>query len=96
MQGHDGEEFAGFGEHEGQVVDVGEGGVAEWGGEGGGQGNQEEREEHCAGGKDVERAAAGLVEEVETAAGEGEGGLDGVQYHGKAEVFFFGSRVEEG
>lgn len=36
MEEHDGEQFAGFGEDEGYVVDVGEGGVAEGGGEGGG------------------------------------------------------------
>jgi len=33
VEGHDGEEFAGLGEDEGEVVDVGEGGVAEGGGE---------------------------------------------------------------
>lgn len=32
VEEHDGEEFAGFGEDEGYVVDVGEGGVAEGGG----------------------------------------------------------------
>lgn len=32
MQEHDGKELAGFGEDEGYVVDVGEGGVAEGGG----------------------------------------------------------------
>ena len=34
VEEHDGEEFAAFGEEEGDVVDVGEGGVAEGRGEG--------------------------------------------------------------
>jgi hypothetical protein len=33
VEEHDGKEFAGFGEDEGYIVDVGEGGVAERGGE---------------------------------------------------------------
>ena len=40
VQEHYGEEFAGFGEDEGYVVDVGEGGVPEWGSKGGGYGDE--------------------------------------------------------
>jgi len=36
VEEHYGEQLAGFGENEGYIVDVGEGGVAEGGGEGGG------------------------------------------------------------
>ena len=42
MQEHDWEELAGFGEEEGQVVDVGKRGVAEGRGERGGYGDQEQ------------------------------------------------------
>lgn len=52
MEEHDGQEFAGFGEDEGYVVDVGEGGVAEWRGEGGSDGDEEEWEEGGLGGED--------------------------------------------
>ncbi len=40
VQEHDREEFAGFGEYESYIVDVGEGGVAEGGGEGRGYGDE--------------------------------------------------------
>jgi len=40
VQKHDGQQFAGFGEDEGYVVDVGERGVAKGGGEGGGDGDK--------------------------------------------------------
>ena len=50
VQEHYGEEFAGFGEDEGDVVDVGEGGVAEGGGERGGQGDEEKGGEEGFGG----------------------------------------------
>ncbi len=52
VEEHDGEEFAGFGEDEGDVVDVGEAGVAEGGGEGGGDGDEDEGEEYGFRGKD--------------------------------------------
>ena len=50
LEEHDGEELARFGEEEGDVVDVGEGGVAERGGEGGGDGDEEEGREKGEGG----------------------------------------------
>lgn len=52
VQQHYGEEFAGFGEDVGDVVDVGEGGVAERGGEGGGYGNEDKGEEDPGGRED--------------------------------------------
>lgn len=80
VQEHDGEELAGFGEDEGYVVDVGEGGVAEGGGEGGGYGDEDEGEEDCAGGEDGGwgGGGGGGEEEVNVACEGGEGGLDGV------------------
>ncbi len=51
MQEHDGEEFAGFGEDEGYVVDMGEGGIAERGREGGGYGDEDEGKKDGTGGK---------------------------------------------
>ena len=63
VEEHDGEEFAGFGEDEGYIVDVGEGGVAERGGEGGGYGDEEEWWEDGAGREDGgSRVGGGEVE----------------------------------
>lgn len=45
VEEHDGEELAGFGEDEGDVVDVSKGGVAEGRGEGGGDGDEQEGRE---------------------------------------------------
>lgn len=68
VQEHDGEEFAGFGEGEGDVIDVSEGGVAKGGGERGGQGDEEERGEDFRGGEDGERGGRGSgCEEVDVA-----------------------------
>lgn len=58
VQEHHREELACFGEDEGDVVDVGEGGVAEGGGEGGRDGDEEEGAEDAAGG---EGGGEGLV-----------------------------------
>ena len=45
VQKHDGEEFAGLGEDEGDIVDVSEGGIAEGGGQRGCDGDEKEWEE---------------------------------------------------
>ena len=76
VEEHDGEEFAGFGENEGYVVDVGEGGVAEWGGEGGGYGNQQYLGEDGAGREDGWSRVGGGEVEVDVTDQGGEGGLD--------------------
>ena len=52
VQEHHGEELAGFGEDESDVVDVGETGVAKGGCEGGGDGDEDEWEENGARGED--------------------------------------------
>ena len=52
MKEHYGEELAGFSEDEGYVVNVGEGGVAEWRGEGGSYGDEGERRKDGARGED--------------------------------------------
>lgn len=52
MQEHDGEQLARFREDEGDVVDVGEAGVAEGRGEGGGDGDEDQRAEDRAGWED--------------------------------------------
>lgn len=57
VEEHDREEFAGFGEDEGYVVDVGEGGVAKGGGERGGHGDEEEWRED---GTDRENGGGGV------------------------------------
>ena len=67
VEEHDGEEFAGFGEDEGYVVDVGEGGVAKGGGEGGGYGDEEERREDGAGREDGGSGVGGGEVEVDVA-----------------------------
>lgn len=98
MEEHDGEEFAGFGEDEGEVVDVGEGGVAERGGEGLGDCDDEEGEEGGAGGEDGcgGGGGGGGGEEVEAAGDEGEEGLYGIEKDGKGEAFAGGGGVEGG
>lgn len=57
VQEHDGEKLAGLGEDEGDVVDVGEGGVAEGGRERGCDGDEDEGGHDGAGG---EHGRAGL------------------------------------
>lgn len=52
VQEHYGQKLAGFGEDEGDVVDVGEGGITKGRGKRGGDGDCEERTEDCEGGKD--------------------------------------------
>lgn len=58
VQEHDGEQLAAFGEDEGDVVDVGEGGVAEGGGEAGGDGDEEEGGDDGPRGEDGGRTGA--------------------------------------
>lgn len=53
VKGHDGQEFAGFSEYEGDVVDVTEGRVAERRGQRGGDGDEKEWNEDGSGGEDV-------------------------------------------
>ena len=78
MQEHDGEELAGLGQDEGDVVDVGQGGVSEGRGEGVGEGHEEKRGEDLGvgnhGGDGL--AARGRGEGEELAAYCGEEGLD--------------------
>ena len=85
MERHDGEQFAGFGEDKGQVVDVGKGGVAKGGSERCCQCDEEERCEGVFGRKNVERSS--LVKKVEAAACKGEKGLDCVKDNGEAKEF---------
>lgn len=89
VQKHDGEELAGFGEDVGDVVDVGEGGVAEGRGERGCYGNEEKGEDDPGGRKDRGYAVGGAIgcEEIDVAGEGGEAGLDGVEEDG---VFEFG------
>lgn len=86
---HYGEELAGFGEDEGYVVDVGERGVAEGGGEGGGYGDQGEGEEDGARGEDGRCGCGGggREQEVAIACYGGEGRLDGVEEDGVSKAF---------
>ncbi len=65
VEEHDGEKFAGFGENEGYVVDVGEGGVAKGRGEGGGYGNEEDCGEDGAGREDGGGGVGGGEVEVD-------------------------------
>ena len=79
VQEHDGQQLARLGEDEGDVVDVGERGVAEGGSEGRGEGHQEQRRDDGARGEDRGAADARgrAEEEVEVARQEGKGRLDG-------------------
>ena len=63
VQEHDGQQFAGFGECVGEVVDVGKGGIAERCSEGRGRGYQQEREE-CARRRKERSVRLGGKEEV--------------------------------
>jgi hypothetical protein len=69
VQEHDGQELAGLGEDEGDVVYVRERGVAEGRREGGGEGYEEEGGDDGAGGEDGRRGLAGrgAEEEVDVA-----------------------------
>lgn len=89
VEEHDGEKFAGFGEDEGDVVDVGEGGVAEGGGERGGYGDENEGEKDGSGGEygGCGRGGGRGEEEVGVACEGGEGGLDGIEEDGVGETF---------
>lgn len=88
MKEHDGEELAGFSEDVGDVVDVGEGGVAEGRGKGGSDSDEDKGEEDAGGGKDggcTRRGAVGS-KEVEVAGDGGEARLDGVEEDGILEL----------
>lgn len=84
VQGHDGEQFAGFGEDEREIVDVGERGVAKRRGKGRGQRDEDQGDEGGLSREDVEGSR--LVQQVETAAGKGKEGLDGVEDDRKPEI----------
>jgi hypothetical protein len=93
VQEHYGQEFAGFGEDEGYVVDVFEAGVAEGGGERGGDCDEEEGEDDLRRGEDggdfagVGFGVAGRRgNEVDEAGDGGEGGLDCVEEDGVLEA----------
>lgn len=93
VQEHDGEEFAGFGEDVGDVVNVAETGVAEGRGEGLSDRDKQETEGDGEGGED---AGGGVrrgigVAEVDVAGEGGEKGLDGVEDEGGAEDDFVGA-----
>lgn len=89
VQEHDWQELARFGQDEGDVVDVREGGVTERGGQRGGDGYQDQGKEDGAGGKDGGSTAAsrGGGEEVYVAGQGGKGGLDRVEEDGVGELF---------
>ena len=74
MEEHNRKELAGFGEDEGYVVDVREGSVAERGGEGGGEGDEEERAKDSESGEDGwgRGVARGGEEEVDVTGRGGE------------------------
>lgn len=93
VQQHDGEELAALGEDVGDVVDVGEGGVAEGGGEGVGKGDEEERGEDAAVGDHARDGAAARRAEVgeEQAADAGEEGLDRQEEDGELEALAGGA-----
>lgn len=95
VEKHDRQEFAALGEDEGDVVDMGQGGVAEGGGEGRREGHEEERREDGAGGKDGRRRgpARGSKEEVDVPCEEGEGGLDREEEDGELETLGRGERA---
>lgn len=85
VEEHDGEELAALGEEEGDVVDVGEGGVAKGAGEAAGDGDEGERREDAGRGDDGGRglAARGRGEKVDASDGGSEEGLDGVEEDGE-------------
>lgn len=98
VQRHDGQQLAALGEDVGDVVDVGERGVAEGGGEGVGEGHEAEREEDLPRG---DQGRGGLVgrggeDGEELAAEEGEEGLDGQEEDGKLEAFWGRGRAVGG
>lgn len=81
VQDHNGEELAGLGKNECQVVDMGKTGVTEGRGEGRGDADKDQREEYTASGKDRGNALAFRCreEEVCEACNGGERGLDRIQ-----------------
>lgn len=88
VQEHDGQELARLREDEGDVVDVGEAGVAEGRGEGGGDGDEDQGAEDRAGGED-EAGGGGArrgAEEVDVACQGGESGLHRVEENGVREA----------
>lgn len=93
VQEHDGEEFAGFGEDVGDVVNVAETGVAEGRGEGLSDRDKQETEGDGEGGEDTGGGGGrGVgVAKVDVAGEGGEEGLDGVEDEGGAEDDFVGA-----
>ena len=94
VQEHHWEEFAGFGEDVGDVVDMLEGGVTERGGEGLRDRDCEELQGDADAGEDAGCGAGGIargVAKVEVAGEGGEEGLDGVQHQGRAEDLLVGA-----
>jgi hypothetical protein len=87
VEEHDGDELAGLCEEEGDVVDVGEGGVAKGRGEGGGDGDEEEGEDDAPRREDGGQRGGGAAApgEVEVARDGGEEGLDRVEEDGVLE-----------
>lgn len=83
MQEHDGQELAGFSKDVGDVVDVLEGGVAEWRGEGLCCCHEEETEVYCGAGEDaggsVVRMCGARETEVDVPRQRGEEGLHGIE-----------------
>ena len=92
VQEHDGQQLAALGEDVGDVVDVVEGGVAEGGGQGVCEGDEEQRGQDAAVGDHGRHGLAlgrhGDAEEL--AAGRGEEGLDGQQEDGELEPLALG------
>lgn len=80
MQEHDGEQLAGLGEDEGQVVNVRETGISEGRGERRGDADEEQRDDDLARGEDRRYLLSGRrrEEEVEKSGYCRECGLDGV------------------
>lgn len=87
VQEHDGQQLAALGEQEGDVVDVGERGVAEGGGEGARQRDEEQRHQDARRRDDGRhgRALGRAEPQIHGARRGGEERLDGVQEHGVLE-----------
>lgn len=90
VQEHDGEKLAGLGQDESYVVNVGEGGVSEWGGEGGSKSDEAEGEEDTSARDEGWKrfALRSCRPKVEEACEGSEGGLDGVQDNREFEKFW--------
>lgn len=86
VQQHDGDELAGLGEEEGDVVDVREGGVAERRGERRGHGHEEQGDHDAPRREDGRQGACAVApRQVDVARNGGEEGLDCVEEDGVLE-----------